>query len=153
MNNDKERNPINNRDKSIDDKIKKATGKGLRLLRESNNLSLDDAAAMSEKSVDKLLSIERGQRTINLFHFMQLLSCYGGRIVIEADNGFRYDIWDEYNVPVFTEGQRTAIKRSRELELKKLEARRWFEETFGSTTDSGESDRPIHRRPRIKRDE
>lgn len=139
---------ISRKDVETEKAVRVIIGKALRQLRQSNGLSLAQAADLIGSTPEHLSQLEDGDKGLNSVRMVQHIVTIGGRITITPTNGEPIEV----EVPTFTDNQKGYNQYQRQESLRHNEAikelNRMFGNPYGQKTDE-EPPTVKKRRPRI----
>ena len=108
------------KDKETEKKVRGIIGDVLRQLRQSNGLTLAQAADLTGSTPDYLAKLEDGEKGLNSVRMVQHIATIGGKITITPQQGDPIPL----NAPALTDSQKSNRQRQRADSLKQEQARR-----------------------------
>jgi len=139
---------ISRKDVETEKAVRVIIGNALRQLRQSNGLSLAQAAELIGSTPEHLSQLEDGDKGLNSVRMVQHIVTIGGRITITPTNGEPIEV----EVPTFTDNQKGYNQYQRQESLRHKEAVKELNRMFGNpSSQKTDTDTPPvkKRRPRL----
>lgn len=114
------------KDKETEKEVRGIIGDVLRQLRQSNGLTLAQAADLTGSTPDYLAKLEDGEKGLNSVRMVQHIATIGGKITITPQQGDPIPL----NAPALTDSQKDNRQRQRADSLKQEQARRQHKTTY-----------------------